>query len=262
MDLMLADRHALVLGATGGLGLAVARALLAEGASVTLAGRDPARLEGAVAALPAAWQARANTVAADLGDPAAPGLLAEAGRRRMGHVDILVNNSGGPATGVPSAVDPAAMAADYGRMVTPLVALTLALLPEMRARGWGRVLTIASSGVVQPIPHLPVSNALRASLVGFMKTLAGEVAGDGVTVNVIAPGRIETDRVRAIDAGVAARGGKPVAAVRDASAASIPAGRYGTPEEFGAVAAFLAGAPASYVTGSVVRVDGGSIRSV
>jgi 3-oxoacyl-[acyl-carrier protein] reductase len=107
-----------------------------------------------------------------------------------------------------------------------------------------------------------VSNALRSSLVGFMKTLAGEVAGEGVTVNVIAPGRIETDRVRAIDAGAAERAGKPVEAVRTASAATIPAGRYGAPEEFGAVAAFLAGAPASYVTGSVVRVDGGSIRSV
>jgi 3-oxoacyl-[acyl-carrier protein] reductase len=262
MDLRLEDRHALVLGATGGLGLAVARALLAEGASVTLAGRDAGRLAAALEAMPPEWQARADSVVADLGDPAAPGLLAEAGRARTGHVDILVNNSGGPATGMPSSVDPAAMAADYGRMVTPLLALTLALLPEMRARGWGRVLTIASSGVVQPIPHLPVSNALRSSLVGFMKTLAGEVASDGVTVNVLAPGRIETDRVRALDAGVAERGGKSVEAVRAASAATIPAGRYGTPEEFGAVAAFLAGAPASYVTGSVVRVDGGSIRSV
>lgn len=262
MDLNLEGRHALVLGATGGLGLAVAHALLAEGASVTLAGRDAARLEAVLADLPGGWRARADLVVADLADPGAPAALAAAARRRLGHVDILVNNSGGPPTGLPAAVDPELMRSQYAQMVTPLVALTLDLLPAMRARGWGRVLTIASSGVIQPIPHLPISNALRSSLVAFMKTLAGEVAADGVTVNVIAPGRIETDRVRAIDRGMSERSGKPVEAVRGASAATIPAGRYGSPEEFGAVAAFLAGGPASYVTGSVIRVDGGAIRSV
>ncbi|MFE3837608.1 SDR family oxidoreductase [Pseudogemmobacter sonorensis] len=262
MELDLNERHALVLGATGGLGLAVARALLAEGATVTLAGRDAGRLAAAVAEMPAEWRGRADTVVADLADPAAAAVLAEGGRRRAGHVDILVNNSGGPPTGMPSAVDPAVMQAQYAQMVTPLVALTLQLLPAMREKGWGRILTIASSGVQQPIPHLPISNALRSSLVGFMKTLAGEVAGDGVTVNVIAPGRIETDRVRAIDKGVSDRSGKDVEEVRKASAATIPAGRYGAPEEFGAVAAFLAGGPASYVNGSVIRVDGGAIKSV
>jgi len=262
MDLKLQDRHALVLGATGGLGLAVARALLAEGASVTLAGRNARKLAEVIADMPAEWKARADSVVADLGDPLAAEALAEGGSLHTGQVDILVNNSGGPPTGMPSAVDPGIMQEHYAQMVTPLIALTLRLLPGMRSRGWGRILTIASSGVEQPIPHLPISNALRSSLVGFMKTLAGEVAGEGVTVNVIAPGRIDTDRVRLLDKVTSDRSRKPLDEVQKASAATIPAGRYGAPEEFGAVAAFLAGAPASYVTGSVVRVDGGAIRSV
>lgn len=262
MNFELQNRHALVLGATGGLGLAVARALLAEGASVTLAGRDGAKLAAVLADLPAEWQARADLACADLADPAAVDLLARAGVQRTGQVDILVNNSGGPPTGMPSGVDPAVMQAQYAQMVTPLVALTLRLLPTMRAQGWGRILTIASSGVQQPIPHLPMSNALRASLLGYMKTLAGEVAADGVTVNILAPGRIDTDRVRSIDQGQSSRSNTPLDAVQRASAASIPAGRYGRPEEFGAVAAFLASAQASYVTGSVIRIDGGAIRSL
>lgn len=262
MDLQLKDRHALVLGATGGLGKATALALLAEGASVTFAGRDAGRLQAFLDTLEPEMRARADFVAADLADPEAPALLAAGGRKRTGKVDILVNNSGGPPAGPPASVDAGAMQDQYARMVTPLVALTLELVPAMRAQGWGRVLTIASSGVVQPIPHLPVSNALRASLVGFMKTLAGEVAADGVTVNVLAPGRIDTDRVRSLDSAASQKGGKSVDEVRKASEGGIPAGRYGQPSEFGAVAAFLAGAPASYVTGSVVRIDGGMIRSI
>ena len=154
------------------------------------------------------------------------------------------------------------MDAQFDRMVRPLLALTLDLLPDMRRRGWGRILTIASSGVIQPIPHLPISNSLRSALVGFMKTLAGEAAKDGVTVNVLAPGRIATARTRSIDAATASRSGKTEEDVARESAATIPAGRYGTVEEFGAVAAFLAGAGASYVTGSIIRVDGGAIRSI
>ncbi|MAQ85767.1 MAG: 3-oxoacyl-ACP reductase [Maritimibacter sp.] len=262
MDLGLKDRHALVLGATGGLGKATALALLAEGAGVTLAGRDEAKLAALLGELPADQAERANIVVADLGDTTAPATLAAAAREPTGHVDILVNNSGGPPPGLPTSVDPMVMQDHYAKMVTPLVTLTLDLLGPMRAKGWGRILTIASSGVVQPIPHLPVSNALRSSLVGFMKSLAGEVAGDGVTVNILAPGRILTDRVISIDTGAAAKTGKPLADVQAASAATIPAGRYGSPEEFGGVAAFLASGPASYVTGSTIRIDGGMIRAV
>ncbi len=147
-------------------------------------------------------------------------------------------------------------------MVRPVLSLTLDLVQAMRAQKWGRIITIASSGVVQPIPHLPISNALRSTLVGFMKTLAGEVAKDGVTVNMLLPGRIATSRTRSLDAAQAERSGRPVEDISAESAATIPAERYGTVEEFGAVAAFLAGVPASYVTGSMLRVDGGAIRSI
>ena len=262
MDLGLRDKGALVLGASQGLGLGVARALLEEGARVVISGRSLETLEQVRAQLPPEQAERCFPLVADLGAPDAAGVLAAGARAALGQVDILVNNSGGPPTGQPSAVSVDEMSAQFDKMVRPLLALTLDLVPEMRERRWGRILTIASSGVLQPIPHLPISNSLRSALVGFMKTLAGEVARDGVTVNVLAPGRIATARTRTIDAAAAGRAGRTPEDVARESAATIPAGRYGTVEEFGAVAAFLAGAGASYVTGSIIRVDGGAIRSV
>jgi 3-oxoacyl-[acyl-carrier protein] reductase len=236
--------------------------LLEEGARVTISSRSEESLIKAREQLPESLKGRCHVVAADLGDPAAPDRIVAETQRLTGPVDILVNNGGGPPTGLPSEIRIEEMSSQFDRMVRPLIAITLSLLPAMRERRWGRILTIASSGVVQPIPHLPISNSLRSTLVGFMKTLAGEVAADGVTVNVLAPGRIATERTRSIDAALAARTSQPSEAVSRQSASTIPAGRYGTVEEFGAVAAFLAGARASYVTGSVIRVDGGVIRSV
>lgn len=262
MDLGIADKRALVLGGSQGLGLGVAKALLAEGARVAICSRSADALEAVRASLPEDQRARCFTIVADLGADDAAEAIAAAARSALGEVDILVNNSGGPPTGQPSAVSVDEIERQFDKMVRPLLKLTLELVPGMRARGWGRVLTIASSGVIQPIPHLPISNSLRSALVGFMKTLAGEVARDGVTVNVMAPGRIGTDRTHSIDAAQAAKSGKSEEDVARESAATIPAGRYGTVEEFGAVAAFLAGTGASYVTGSVIRVDGGAIRSV
>ncbi|KKB12236.1 3-oxoacyl-ACP reductase [Devosia geojensis] len=262
MDLGLRDKCALVLGASQGLGLGVARALLAEGAQVAISSRSASALEEARDALPDDQRSRCFIVPADLGAEGAADAIAAAARRELGAVDILVNNSGGPPPGSPSATSVEEVERQFARMVTPLLALTLAVAPAMRERGWGRILTIASSGIVQPIAHLPISNSLRSALVGFMKTLAGEVAADGVTVNVLAPGRIATDRTRSIDTALAERTGRSKEDVARESAGSIPAGRYGTVEEFGAVAAFLAGAGASYVTGSIIRVDGGAIRSI
>lgn len=262
MDLGLSGKHSLVLGASQGLGLGVARALLAEGATVTISSRSIESLQAARDALPPEQADRCDLVAADLSDPASPADIMTAARRRTGAIDILVNNTGGPPTGQPSTVSVDEMAAQFDKMVRPVMALTLELVKSMRQRRWGRILTIASSGVLQPIPHLPISNALRSSLMSFMKTLAAEVAADGVTVNLLAPGRIATARTQSIDGAQARRSGRSEDDVARDSAASIPAGRYGTVEEFGAVAAFLAGQPASYVTGSVIRVDGGSIRSI
>ena len=261
MDLGLNNKHALVLGASQGLGLAVAKALLAEGASVTLNGRALDRLEAARQSLPKEQQAMCHLALADLSDPDAANKISKAAQSH-GPVDILVNNTGGPPPGLPSGVDVDVVSAQFDAMVRPVLSLTLNLIAAMRAQKWGRIITIASSGVVQPIPHLPISNALRSTLVGFMKTLAGEVAKDGVTVNMLLPGRIATARTRSLDAAQAERNGRPVEHISAESAATIPAGRYGTVEEFAAVAAFLAGVPASYVTGSMLRVDGGAIRSI
>ncbi|PTQ66385.1 SDR family oxidoreductase [Celeribacter persicus] len=262
MDFGLSGKHALVTGASSGLGLAIATALLAENASVTLGGRSKEKLEAAIAALPPELAARADYVVADFTAPDAVETLIAGATKRTGQIDILVGNTGGPPPGQPSGIDPLVMEEQYRAMVDPILRMTLMVLPGMRERSWGRILTVTSSGVVQPIPHLPMSNALRASVTAYMKTLAGEVAKDGVTVNIIAPGRISTARTEQLDQNAATKAGKSVAEIATASAASIPAGRYGTPEEFGAVAAFLASTQASYVTGSIIRVDGGAIRSI
>jgi 3-oxoacyl-[acyl-carrier protein] reductase len=132
----------------------------------------------------------------------------------------------------------------------------------MKKAGWGRILTVASSGVIQPIPNLAMSNTIRSSLVGWSKSLSNEVAKSGITVNMLIPGRIRTERLNQLDAAAAKRLGKSVEEVSASEQAGIPAGRYGTVEEFGSVGAFLVSEPASYITGSGVRCDGGSIRSV
>lgn len=149
------------------------------------------------------------------------------------------------------------MASAVETLLLAQIRLVSAVLPAMRERGWGRILAIGSSGVRQPIPNLVRSNVARAGLAAYLKTLAGEVARDGVTVNMILPGRIDTDRVAALDAGQAECRGVDVESVRRESAERIPVGRYGRPEEFADMATFLCGERASYVTGTQVRVDGG-----
>ncbi|WP_108260752.1 SDR family oxidoreductase [Mangrovicoccus ximenensis] len=262
MDLGLNGKRALVLASSRGLGRGVAAALAAEGASVLLTGRDEAAFVAAAAEINAAGQGQAQWVASNLADPDFAAKLAEAAGERLGGVDILVNNTGGPKPGGAQAMTADAVMAAAQSMVAPVIGLTTALLPAMRAAGWGRILTLASSGVAQPIPNLALSNTLRAALSGWSKTLASEVAADGVTSNLLLPGRIHTDRVDQLDAAAAERQGKEIDAVRAASRATIPAGRYGRVEEFAAVAAFLCSAPASYVTGGMIRCDGGMIRGI
>jgi len=150
----------------------------------------------------------------------------------------------------------------FQSMVLSLIAITDRVLPNMRAQHWGRVITSTSSGVVAPMANLAISNALRLSLVGWSKTLAREVARDGITANVIVPGRIDTDRVRFLDEVRAKREGRKVEEVAAESMATIPVGRYGKPEEYGEVVAFLASERAAYITGAVIRVDGGMIASI
>lgn len=262
MDLGLKAKRALVLSSSGGLGFGVARALSAEGARVILTGRDSGRLEARADELARAHGGDVAFVVADLTKPADVARLGREAEAKWGGIDVLVNNTPGPPAAAVSAVVDEAWLPQFEAMVLSLIRITQALLPGMRARQWGRVLTITSSSVLQPIPGLGLSNTLRSALVGWSKTLAGEVAVDGVTVNTILPGRIHTARVDALDAASAKRQGTSVEDAARASKASIPVGRYGRVEEFAAVVAFLAGEPASYVTGCQIRIDGGMIRSV
>ncbi len=261
MDLGLAGRTALVLGGGGGLGSAIARTLAHEGARVAVAGRSLAPLEATAAAIRADG-GTAVPLAWDLGDLASVDDRVGQVETALGPVDVLVNNTGGPPP-APAAGQPAsAWQAQFEAMVLSVIAITDRVLPAMRQRRWGRVITSTSSGVVAPIPNLAMSNALRLTLLGWSKTLAREVARDGVTVNVVVPGRIATARVAFLDEQKAGRENRAVAEVAAESAAAIPLGRYGDPQEYANVVAFLAGTAASYMTGGVVRVDGGLIQSL
>jgi len=257
MDLGLSGRCAVVCASTGGLGEAIARALAAEGASVVVSGRRGDRAKEIAAELPSAVG-----VEVDLTAPDGPAFLVEAARETFGEVDVLVLNGPGPKPGPAAGVDDEGIDSAVETLLRPQLRLLSLTLPGMRARGWGRVLAVGSSGVAAPLPNLALSNLGRSALAGYLKTLAAEVAADGVTVNLLLPGRIATDRVAVLDEAAASKAGTSAADVAAKSRAGIPAGRYGDPAEFGAAAAFLCGAPASYVTGTALRVDGGLVRSL
>jgi 3-oxoacyl-[acyl-carrier protein] reductase len=261
MDLGIAGRTALVLGGAGGLGRAICAALGREGAHVAVADINESGVGETVADVISAGS-RALPFQWDLADLSVIDRNIDEIERRLGAVDILVSITGGPPPTPAAGQDRALWRKQFEAMVLSVVAVTDRVLPGMRERRWGRIVTSTSSGVIAPIPNLGISNALRLSLVGWSKTLAREVAADGVTANVIVPGRIATARIRQLDDAKAAREGRAVEAVMDESIRSIPLQRYGQPEEYADVACFLASERASYVTGSVVRVDGGLVPSI
>lgn len=260
MDLNLQDKVALVLGAGGGLGGAIAEALATEGAKVALADIDDEALEAVQQRL----SPRTATAAVrwDLGDLDGIQAHVAAITEKLGPVDILVNVTGGPPPTPVAGQDRAVWSRHFDSMVLSVVGVTDAVLPHMRERGWGRVITSTSSGVIAPIPSLGLSNALRSSLVGWSKTLAREAGPYGITSNIVVPGRIATARITQLDEAKAAREGRPVADVTAESVGSIPVGRYGRPAEYADMIAFLASPRAGYITGSTLRVDGGLIASV
>jgi 3-oxoacyl-[acyl-carrier protein] reductase len=260
MDLGLSGKRAIVLSSSRGLGRGIAEALTAEGAHVLMTARSGDRLKEAAQAINAKGPGRAATFVGDLKENVEA--IHHAAMKELGGVDILVANTGGPPARTPLTVQPEEWLPQFEAMVLPVFKLAGLVLPGMRERKWGRILTVASTGVVQPIPNLVISNALRSSIVGWSKTLAGEVAKEGITVNVVLPGRIKTDRTTEIDSAAAKAQGKSVEEIEAASLATIPAGHYGKVQEFADVVCFLASERASYVTGSLVRVDGGAVRSV
>ncbi len=200
-------------------------------------------------------------VAIDLTDPESTAAALDTVDEEFGHVDVLVLNSGGPPPGTAGELTSGQLAESLQTLVLTQIDLVARYLPGMRERGWGRIVAVGSSGMQQPIPGLARSNASRAALAGYLKTLSAEVAGDGVTVNMVLPGKIDTDRLTQIDNARAGSTGAAVEDVRAQSQAAIPIGRYGRPEEFGAAAVFLCGEPAGYITGIQLRVDGGAVGS-
>ena len=254
MDLQLKDKRALVCGASQGLGLAIAEALAREGCVVGLLARNGEKLKAEAAKL----GNTAVALPADMGDwPSISAALA-----KFGAPSILVNNTGGPPAGDVTKVDPDMWRQQFEGQVLNQMRLTEAVLPAMRTAKFGRILTISSTAVVEPFAYLPIGNALRAALATWMKTLAGEVARDGITVNTLLPGSFDTERVEKLNASQAAARGANVETIIAESLVEIPVGRYGDPKEFAAVAAFLASPLASYVTGQMIRIDGGATRSV
>ena len=254
MDYKLNGKTALVLGASRGLGAAISLMLAKEGVKVTSVARNTSSIEE--------WSKNFSIVPfkSDLTDTHSLGNLINFLTDK--HIDILVNNCGGPVAGPANGQKIEVWEKAFKSMASPMFSITNELLPKMVSNKWGRIITIGSSGIEQPIPNLALSNGIRGAIAGWSKSLANEVAGDGITVNMVLPGRISTDRLRELDEGKAQRTGMSLDEVEEDAKSTIPAGRYGKPEEFASVVTFLASDSASYITGSMIRVDGGLTKGL
>jgi 3-oxoacyl-[acyl-carrier protein] reductase len=258
MDLGIGGKVALVTGASKGMGRACALGLAAEGARVAMCARSEGDLKAAVDEVRAATKAEVLGVAADVTKPEQVRALVGRVKDAFGSPDILIANCGGPPRGFFDDFDDAAWHGAVEVSLLSTVRLIREVLPGMRARKWGRILTIQSVSVKQPLTDLMLSNAVRPGVHGMMKTLALQLAGDNILVNTLCPGRILTDRLLG---GLKASGLSREAYLARQSA-DIPMGRVGTPEEFASVAVFLASERASYVTGVALQVDGGLVRGL
>jgi 3-oxoacyl-[acyl-carrier protein] reductase len=254
MDLGIRGRTALVTGASAGIGAAVALSLAREGVRLAVAARRSAGLDSVVAEAKRVGAPDAAAFSLDLSDSDSIALALERLAREFGKPDILVLNGGGPKPGRLSEMALSDWDAAYQLLVRGMLEILDTVVPAMRARKWGRVVALTSSSVKQPIDTLVLSNAFRTALVSALRTLAVEVAADGVTVNCIATGRIETDRLRTLY-------GNDERQLEQA-AREIPIGRIATPEEFAPATVFLCSEPARYVTGQTISVDGGLVRGL
>ena len=263
MDLGLKGKTALVVAASKGMGKACAIGLGAEGARVAMCARTEADLAAAAEEVRAKTGAEVLAVPADASREADIARVVAKAREAFGGVDVLVANVGGPPPGPFEQMTDEQWRAAFEQVHLSTVRFLRLVLPDMRRKKWGRVLAIQSSSVKQPVEGLILSNGIRPAVAGLFKTLANEVARDGVTVNLVLPGRIRTDRFLGHQKDLAGRAGMSVEEwIRTRSTPDIPMGRIGEPEEFANVVVFLASERASYVTGSVVQVDGGLIKSI
>jgi 3-oxoacyl-[acyl-carrier protein] reductase len=262
MDLGLKDKIAMVGGASKGLGYAVARALAAEGAAVSMASRDGEAIRRAADAIARDTGGRAFGIAADLSRANAIGEWHAATLKTFGSVDLLFANTGGPPAGTALGFDDNAWQAAFDLLLMSVIRTVRLVVPSMRARGGGAILIGTSSSVKEPVPNLALSNVLRSGVTSLAKTLSGELAPDRIRVNTLMPGRIATDRLRHLDEVNAKRAGIAVEDQEKQSAGTIAMGRYGEPDEFGRVGAFLLSDAASYITGAAVQIDGGLIKGL
>lgn len=261
MDLGLKDKVALICGASRGIGYATSEEFAREGASLVICSRDEGAIAAAVTKLKPLG-AKVVGVAADLSTESGLSTAIERAKGAFGQIDVLVTNTGGPPVGEPMGHDWAAWTSASELLLRSVVELTRAFVPGMRERKWGRVIGITSLAVKQPVSRLVLSNSLRAAVTGYFRTLAEDVASDGVTVNTVMPGLTDTERLRSLADTAAKQEGSTRDAIYDRYRADTPARRLGTADEIASVITFLASTRAAFVTGQAILVDGGTVGAL
>lgn len=262
MDFGIKGKRALVCAASRGLGFAIAKALAEEGVDLIISARDEQKLNEAADVLKKISKGKVEYIAGDLSVASDRKKLIDFAKEKLGHLDILIHNVGGPKAQSAQATAASDWQEAFDKLFLPIVELNQAFLPAMKEQKWGRILTVTSLSVIEPIANLALSNGIRSAVTAMLKTLSDEVAADGITVNCLAPGLIQTARTDELMESRRKLTGQSKEEYMVDYVASIPAKRLGDADEFGSVAAFLASKQAQYVTGQTICIDGGKRRSV